>query len=59
MRFIQAEPTPGLEKWAKEKVRLNIEEIVELQTEITVLQRENDMLQEFLDICNSSLKKFI
>jgi len=59
MKFIQAEPTPELEKWAKKKVRLNKEEITEMQTEITVLQRENIMLQEFLDICNLSLQETI
>ena len=59
MKFIQAEPTPELENWAKKKVRLNKEEIAELHTKTIALQRENIMLQEFLDICNPSLKKLI
>ena len=59
MKFIQAEPTPELEKWAKKQVRLNKEEIAGLQAEISVLQRENRALQEFLDVCNPSLKKLV
>ena len=59
MKFIQAEPTPELEKWAKNSIRLNKEIIEELNVKVAILQKENEMLQEFLDVCNPSLKKLI
>ena len=59
MKFIQAEPTPELEKWAKKSIKLNKEIIEELNVKVAILQKENVMLQEFLDICNPSLKKLI